>query len=250
MQGKSEGPFLYVRHSGDCKYHPAQFDRDESRHCNCVKYVRGTAADGTRLRQSTGTASWEKARKVLVRLIAEHDPNNRPLFNLALASQQVGTRKTVEEAINDFLELKHGENIIDMAHYECFFLRELLPWCRQRGVHHLDELTLEPLIKFRNSLKNIRTVRNRKLSRLRTFFQFCCDLRWVPENVAKKIKPSQEDESDINYFHPDEMEALENACFVSQLGTRSRLRVSRQAAACIHPFLALDRSGHHRLHTI
>ena len=49
MRGKSEGLYLYTRHSRDCKYHPAQFDRNTSRRCNCVRYIGGTAADGTQL---------------------------------------------------------------------------------------------------------------------------------------------------------------------------------------------------------
>jgi hypothetical protein len=57
MQGKSEGLYLYVRHSSDCKFHPSQSDRDESHRCSCVKYVGGTATDGARiqLRPATDT---------------------------------------------------------------------------------------------------------------------------------------------------------------------------------------------------
>jgi integrase/recombinase XerD len=177
----------------------------------------GPAADGTRLRESTGTASWEKARKILTRGIAEHHPVNRPLFNLVggAAGKTEGDRQTVKEAITQFLDMKRGENIIDMAHYVGLFEGELLKWCRERGIHYVDELSLELLIKFRNSLKNKGSVRNRKLSRLRTFFAFCVDLRWSPENFARKIKPSQEDDPDVDYFHPEEMQSLESACFVS-----------------------------------
>lgn len=72
MQGKSEGPFLYVRHSGDCKYHLAQFDRDESRRCNCVMYVARLPMARVWVSRRA-QPSWEEARKVLIRLIAEHD---------------------------------------------------------------------------------------------------------------------------------------------------------------------------------
>jgi len=66
MRGKSEGLFISTRHSPGCKYHSKfEFDRNESRRCNCVKYPLGRAADGTRLRESTGARSWEKARNVL-----------------------------------------------------------------------------------------------------------------------------------------------------------------------------------------
>lgn len=95
----------------------------------------------------------------------------------------------MQEAVQQFLDTKRGENIVDMAHYVGFFEGELLRWCSERGIHHIDELSLELVIKFRNSLKNKGSVRNRKLSRLRTFFQFCCDLRWIPENSTATARP-------------------------------------------------------------
>ena len=79
-----------------------------------MKYIRGTAADGKRIRQSTGTASWERARKLLAKLIAEHDPSNHGLFNIALANGAVPERKSVEDAITDFIETKRGENLVDV----------------------------------------------------------------------------------------------------------------------------------------
>jgi integrase/recombinase XerD len=214
MRGKPEGLFICTRHSPDCKHHSeTEFDRDETKRCNCVKYILGRAADSTRFRESTGTASWERARKLLVRRSAEHDPVNKPLFgqNPAISMQ----RQTVKEAVSQFLDMKRGENVMDMAHYVGFLERQFLKWCNERGIHYLDELNLELLIKFRNSLKNKGVVRNRKVSKLRTFFSFCCDVKWYPENIAKKIKPSQEDEPDVDYFQPEEMKELENACFVS-----------------------------------
>ena len=223
VQGKSEGLFLYVRHSTDCRYYPAHCDRNESRRCNCVKYIRGTAADGTRVRQSTGTASWEKARAQLARLITEHDPKNKLLVQLTTAVAGVSEkRQTLKEAITQFIDTKRGENLVDVTHYEGTFERELLPWCKQRGIRYVDELTLELVTKFRNSLHNLGTVKNRKLSRLRSFFEFCLDRGWVTTNVAKKIKRSQEDEPDVDYFSPEEMHALGNACFVSHTWERGR----------------------------
>ena len=128
--------FYFHSSSPDCKYHSKfEFERNESRRCNCVKYLLGRAADGTRLRESTGTTSWEKARNILARKISEHDPVNRPLFNLAASAggSSTGQRQTMTEATSQFLDMKPGENIIDMAHYVGFFEGELLKWCRERG---------------------------------------------------------------------------------------------------------------------
>ena len=89
MRGRSEGLYLWTRHSDDCKYVNIAVDRDQSRRCTCMRYVAGTAADGTRFRESTGTTSWEKARKILARKLAEHDPVNKPLFG-ATVSEAIG----------------------------------------------------------------------------------------------------------------------------------------------------------------
>jgi site-specific recombinase XerD len=81
-------------------------------------------------------------------------------------------QKTIAEAVEQFLETKRGENVVDMAHYEGFFDRELVVWCKEQGLFDLLELDLEQITKFRNSLRNKGTVKNRKLSRLRSFFFF------------------------------------------------------------------------------
>jgi len=77
MRGRSEGLYLWTRHSDDCKYVNIAGDRDQSRRCNCMKYIAGSAPDGTLMRESTGTTSWDKARKILARKLAEHDPVNK-----------------------------------------------------------------------------------------------------------------------------------------------------------------------------
>ncbi len=71
MRGRSEGLYLWTRHSGDCKYADIKNDPDQSRRCICVKYLAGTAPDGTNFRQTTGTTSWEKARKLRCLLSSE-----------------------------------------------------------------------------------------------------------------------------------------------------------------------------------
>jgi len=78
-----------------------------------MKYIAGTAPDGAKIRQSANTTSWERARKLLLRLLAQRDPTNKPLFELANANaaeqqQQQPQRKTVVEAVRQFLETKRG----------------------------------------------------------------------------------------------------------------------------------------------
>ena len=223
MRGRSEGLYLWTRHSDDCKFVSIAGDRDQSRRCNCMKYIAGSAPDGTRMRESTGTTSWEKARKILARKLAEHDPVNKPLFGATVVSEQKkATTKTIAEAVKQFLETKRGESVIDMAHYEGLFNRQFLPWCKEQGLFDVKELGLEQVTHFRNQLSNRGTVKNRKLSRLRSFLAFCMDRRWIDENPAKKLKPANEDDPSVEYFHPNEMEKLLEACFVSHTWERGR----------------------------
>ncbi len=98
-----------------------------------------------------------------------------------------------------------------MTHYEGLFERELLPWCKQIGLHYITDLNLEQVTKFRNSLNNAATVRNRKVSRLRTFFSFCRQRHWIVDNPAEYIKRSQESEPEAEYFQPEEFSKLIDA---------------------------------------
>jgi hypothetical protein len=96
---------------------------------------------------------------------AEHDP-----FLRQKPPGKPEVAKTLTDAVEQFLSAKRGEGIVDMAHSEGLFERELLPWCRRQGLFDVAELNLKKVTKFKNALINGPTVKNRKVSRLRTFF--------------------------------------------------------------------------------
>ncbi len=87
MSRRSQGLYVFTRHSSDCQYFAehGETDRTENRRCNCMKYIAGTAPDGAKIRESANTMSWERARKMQLRIFAKHDPANKPLFELANA---------------------------------------------------------------------------------------------------------------------------------------------------------------------
>ncbi len=59
------------------------------------------------------------------------------------------------------------------------------------------------------------TVKNRKLSRLRGFFQFCRQRGWLDNNPAEFVKPSQEQPPQPEYFQAEEFCQLLDTCYVS-----------------------------------
>jgi len=68
----------------------------------------------------------------------------------------------------------------------------------------------------------ISSTRNRKVSRLRSFFQFCRLRRWMEDNPAEFITPSQEQEPEAEYFQANEFRKLLDACYVSHTWERRR----------------------------
>ncbi len=220
MQGKSEGLYLVTRHSADCEYHrETEYDRDESRRCNCVRYVMGTGADGARIRKSTGTFSWEKARKVLARQIEIHDPNNRSLLASIIGDDNklVDEQMTVKSAVADYMRSKYGTN----RHYETIkqeitlLERQLIDWCRTQGIVYLAELNLDKVTKFRNTWKNNGATTNRKSSRLRSFFRYCERRKWIKDNPAELLESSKETSPQTDHFYPEEFEQVIDATYVS-----------------------------------
>jgi site-specific recombinase XerD len=57
---------------------------------------------------------------------------------------------------------------------------------------------------------------------LRSFFAFCRDRRWLDANPAERLKPANEEDPAVDYFTPDEMQKLLDACFVSHSWERGR----------------------------
>jgi integrase/recombinase XerD len=184
-----------------------------------VKYIAGTAADGTRLRQSAGTASWEKARKVLARLIERHDPLNRSLLASMIGDDAKieATQKTVRDAVADYMESKHGTNRrYETIKQEVTLLeRQLINWCALRGIVYLSELNLDNITKFRNSWHNNGATSNRKASRLRGFFRYCERRRWISDNPAELLEPSLEKSVPTDHFTPEEFEKILDASYIS-----------------------------------
>jgi hypothetical protein len=83
-----------------------------SHRCRCPKQIAGVAPDGTLIRRSAQTESWERAEKLRTRIEAEHDPLNRNK-----PEPKSAEFKTIAYAVEKFLAAKRGENIVDMTHY-------------------------------------------------------------------------------------------------------------------------------------
>ena len=70
---------LYTRHLAKC----AHSGDAHWRRCHCPKWIRGVLLNGTKIRRSTQTGSWEAAEKLARELEAEIDPEREKLKHAA-----------------------------------------------------------------------------------------------------------------------------------------------------------------------
>jgi integrase len=92
--------------------------------------------------------------------------------------------------------------------------KRLLPWCREKGFRLLKQLTVDAVREFRATWKDGPLSAYKNLERLRTFFAFCQQAGWIPQNAAKALKPPKlpERSSKVKVFGDDELEKIIAAC--------------------------------------
>ena len=87
---------VYSRHYPPCTHRDIYYRR-----CRCPKWLQGALPDGSNLRQSANTRSWEKAELTARTLEAAADPLN-PMVRI---------RTTIAEAIQCFREAERSNTL-------------------------------------------------------------------------------------------------------------------------------------------
>jgi integrase/recombinase XerC len=198
---------IWRRHTKTCPH------RTKGRNvlkCNCPLWADGYV-DGKRvLRQSLKTHDMARARKRAV----------------ALESPDTNTFKAVEDAIAGFIGHCDGEGLkFSTVRKYRNTLNHLKAFCEARKIDSIAELTTNHLDVFRagRALKPITS--SKELELLRQLCGFCCDRKWCPENVAKRIKsPRNIKPNDVEPFSTAEVTAITKACASIGRGPYERLR--------------------------
>jgi site-specific recombinase XerD len=90
--------------------------------------------------------------------------------------------------------------------------KRLLPWCDTHGVRLLKSLDVDALRRFRATWPDAPITAARNLERLRNFFGFCQDARWIDSNPAKAVKPPKVTQAPTLPFEPAEFDTLLTTC--------------------------------------
>ncbi len=111
-----------------------------------------------------------------------------------------------------------------------FLLRKcLVPFCTARGFTKLKHLGVQELRDFRGTWQGGALTASKKLERLRSFFKFCLESKWVEENPARKLAMPKIPRKPTLPFSPEEIGRIWEACDVYSIkgiyGKASRDRV-------------------------
>lgn len=164
---------LYRRHLHAC---PHATKGREHKRCHCPVWVSGTIL-GMPVRESLKTQSWEEGERRLLEM-REH-----PAFQLP------GPR-TLAEAVRLFLDdASQGMRFApDTIQQKKAVLLPLIEFCEQRGKTFLKQVTFEDLSEYRALWKYAPSSTAVKLGRLKRFFRFCVEARWISESPATHLR--------------------------------------------------------------
>ena len=165
---------IYRRHTRRCGH------RKKGRrhhHCRCPIWVQGTLA-GEDMRRSTGLQNWQKAHE-LVRdwEVSGRQPEEQPEI------------VTVRFACDRFFEDATARGLAESTMRKYLQLtKQMTAFAESHRKVNLDDWNLKVVRQFRASWKDGARSSLKKLERLRAFFRFALDSKWVTDNPARKLK--------------------------------------------------------------
>jgi site-specific recombinase XerD len=219
----------YRRHTNRCTKGHSQHDRKHN-NCKCIVYVEGKLSrTSDYVKESTGTRSWDEARRMIVAAeqrgywVASTDWN-KP----AIEHKDAQLGQSVDDAVDAFLSeagSEKGRNLGRATHSKYkTVLKRLKQFSEERGIVHLAGLETSELMAFKQTWPTGPRATVNNIQRLRSFFNFCVSMRWISESPAagltmpKGIKSTQK-----MPFSEDEILRILNAAQTISLHRQSSI---------------------------
>lgn len=165
---------VYRRHRKSC---PNREDR-YARRDRCACWVEGTV-EGTYMRRSLRTRSWERAAELKGKLEAGPKPN----------LPEPPKIPTIEEAVDKFMvDAEQGRKLTagTIKKYRVL-LTQLKAFAASRAAIKLHNIDVDFARQFRSSWKDGPISSAKKLERLRAFLRFCMAAEWISSNPAASV---------------------------------------------------------------
>jgi integrase/recombinase XerD len=233
---------LYRRHRRAC----SKFSDRFYKRCTCPMWIEGTA-NGTYIRRSLKTGSWERATD-LGRVIEDaEDPAATP--------ERKAEPVTVVQAVTEYLADAKARELSEATIYklDIFFRKQFLAWCQAEGYKLLREIDLRAVQAFRASWKDGAMAKKKKQERLTGLFWFCIRADWISTNPTNKLGRISVTQAPTDYFTREEYEKLLDATYLyrenrGETGTanatriRTLIKLMRWSGLRIRDALTLERT--------
>ena len=188
---------IYRRHQAPCKHASRRF-----RNCKCPIWVQGSLR-GEYVRRSLDLRSWEAASD---------------LVRGWEASGEVGVVKpevpTVAEAVTKFMDDAKARHLATetIRKYQNLLERRFVVWCESKGYRLLKQIDVGVTREFRTTWDDGPVYATKNLERMRAFFRFCEQARWIDRNPAVSVKAPKAKPSPTLPFSSDEIKRILEAC--------------------------------------
>lgn len=193
---------IYRRHLKACAH------RNEGRtyrRCKCPIWVDGLLGK-EEIRESLKMRDWEKASKQITAWEAR-----------GTREEKKDTAVTIPHACAEFLRDAKARELRRPTLYKYRLLfRRMRDFGKQRGLRFITELDVAQVRHFRASWPDHNLSALKKLERLRAFFKFCVNNKWIPENPARKeqLKNPKVEQPPTLPLSRDEVASIIAACDV------------------------------------
>jgi integrase/recombinase XerD len=223
---------LYRRHKPTCRglinlaaqlgREPTDAERRALNRCKCKIWAGGTLA-GREVRKSVGTRDWTKANQS----VQEWEAVERvTLKETAITLNEAWTRihaDMVARALSKETTRKY-RRLED----------QMKAFATKHGITHLNQFSLDNLTQFRATWADKPRSAGKKLERMRAFFSFALDRKWVEANYGKKIKIKVKDTPALP-LSGKELQNIYAACdaLAAEAPKQSKLKAHRLKPLCL-----------------
>jgi site-specific recombinase XerD len=210
---------VYRRHSADCPHKDA---KDQKRACTCKVWVSWNK-DGKQVQKSAKTRDW--------RLAAEYAHQRQTQLNDAALSKaaEPGAAKTVEQALNLFLDSKRSEGLSpDTVYRHEHVAKLLLDYCNLEGVLFVKDITLMVLTAWQAGWTiQAPQVRRSRQEKVKNFFKYCFAAGMISTNPCggwKGVKVKVGDQN-VRAFEPKEYEKILSGIETTSMTDTNKARI-------------------------
>lgn len=194
---------LYRRHLKACTKKADRFYK----RCTCPMWIEGTA-NGSYLRRSLKTGSWERAND-LSRVIENSE-------NPAATPERKDEPVTIVQAVTEYLADAEARELSDATIYklDIFFRKQFLAWCKSEGYKLVREMDLRAVQSFRTSWTDGAMAKKKKQERMTGFFWFCIRSGWLTSNPTNNLGRISVTQAPTDYFTRAEYEKLIDSTYL------------------------------------